>query len=203
MPVIDVPTVHAVTDDAVLANSGFVAHASALLRVLGSAVAVHLRGRDTPAARLLALAERLAPLQAETDGWIVVNDRADVAAAAVARAVQLRRGSLSIEDVRRVSARLVCGVSVHEVNEASAALAAGARWVIAGNVFETPSHPDRVGRGEAFVRDIAATGACVIAIGGITPERAASVRAAGAHGVAAIRGIWYAADPVLAARAYL
>jgi thiamine monophosphate synthase len=43
----------------------------------------------------------------------------------------------------------------------------------------------------------------VIAIGGITPERAAEVKAAGAYGVAAIRGLWMAADPAAATLAML
>jgi thiamine-phosphate pyrophosphorylase len=43
----------------------------------------------------------------------------------------------------------------------------------------------------------------VIAIGGVTPPRAAEARAAGAYGVAAIRAVWDADDPAAAARALL
>jgi thiamine monophosphate synthase len=43
----------------------------------------------------------------------------------------------------------------------------------------------------------------VLAIGGITVERARGVRAAGGYGVAVIRGIWEADDAPRALRAYL
>ena len=43
----------------------------------------------------------------------------------------------------------------------------------------------------------------MIAIGGVTPERAGDVRAAGAWGVAAIRSIWGASDPARAVRLML
>ena len=42
----------------------------------------------------------------------------------------------------------------------------------------------------------------IIAIGGMTPERVPEVMAAGAHGVAVLRGIWAAADPVAAAEPF-
>ncbi|MBK9692536.1 MAG: thiamine phosphate synthase [Gemmatimonadetes bacterium] len=49
-----------------------------------------------------------------------------------------------------------------------------------------------------------ARGPCpVIAIGGITPARAAAVHQAGAFGVAAITALWDAADPAAAATAML
>jgi len=43
----------------------------------------------------------------------------------------------------------------------------------------------------------------VIAIGGIRPEHVRSLSHRGAHGVAAIRGIWNDENPELAASRYL
>ena len=43
----------------------------------------------------------------------------------------------------------------------------------------------------------------VIGIGGVTPQRAATVIASGAHGVAAIRGIWDTPSPREAVQVYL
>jgi thiamine-phosphate pyrophosphorylase len=50
-----------------------------------------------------------------------------------------------------------------------------------------------------LLREAAALGLPVIAIGGITVERVAEVHAAGAWGVAAIRALWDAPDSALAA----
>jgi thiamine-phosphate pyrophosphorylase len=70
-------------------------------------------------------------------------------------------------------------------------------------VYQTPSHPDRPGAGVGLVRQIAAMGPPVIAIGGIDPARVAEVRDSGAYGVAAIRALWGAPDPAAAALALL
>jgi thiamine-phosphate pyrophosphorylase len=43
----------------------------------------------------------------------------------------------------------------------------------------------------------------VVAIGGLTPERAAACLAAGAWGVAAVSALWLADDPAAAAEAFL
>jgi thiamine-phosphate pyrophosphorylase len=131
-----------------------------------------------------------------------VNDRVDVAAAAGAHGVQLTSRSLPPADARAVGPNRI-GASVHSLDEAIAAVAAGADWVVAGHLFATPSHPGAPGRGIGLLRAIAAVVPRVIAIGGLTPARAALVAAAGGAGVAAIRGIWDAPDPGGAAADYL
>lgn len=207
MPLIDVPTVHAVTDPQILADPGFKSKAASVFRALGHAGAVHLRGPGIPLIDLYRLAQLLAPLQAETGCRLVVNDRVDVALAAGAWGVQLRRVSLSIEDARAAAGTakpaLEFGVSVHSAIEAAEAVAAHAAWVFAGNVFETPTHPGRSAKGAEFIRDVARTSAVTIAIGGVRPSDVPLLRENGAHGVAAIRGIWAAKDPAAAACAYL
>jgi thiamine-phosphate pyrophosphorylase len=53
------------------------------------------------------------------------------------------------------------------------------------------------------VTQAARLGLPVIAIGGVTPERAGELKAAGAYGVAAIRSLWHAPDPAAATLAML
>ena len=202
MPLIDVPTVHAVTDDEILTDPRFKMRAVAVFRTLGAAGAVHLRARSIPASHLYTLAAALAPLQDITGCRLVINDRVDIALAVGAWGAQLTGRSLALGDARRIAPLLALGVSVHTLAEARDAARKGAGWVLAGNVFETPSHPGNEGRGEAFVRELAASGSKVIAIGGIAASQAPSLRAAGAHGIAAIRGIWHRADPAAEASAY-
>jgi thiazole tautomerase (transcriptional regulator TenI) len=203
MPLIDVPTVHAVTDDSILADPRFKLHAEAVFRTLGAAGAVHLRGRGTAAREIHALARALAPLQDVTGCRLVINDRVDIALSTGAWGVQLPGDSLRPADVRRIAPALHLGVSVHTLEECRRAWREGAEWVIAGHVFATPSHPGTAGHGEDFVREMAGVGAPLIAIGGIGAADAPAVRGAGAHGIAAIRGIWYSPDPASAASTYL
>ena len=75
--------------------------------------------------------------------------------------------------------------------------------MVVGNIYQTPSHPDQPARGPELIRDTARLGVPVIAIGGITPERAREMKAAGAYGVAAIRSLWQASDSAAATLAML
>lgn len=199
------PRLHVVTDDEVVGRRGFAATARALVERLGPDVALHLRGRGTSARRLHALAARVAPGAWKAGAWLFINDRIDLALAVRARGVQLGRGSLPVQAARALlGPECAIGYSAHGVDEAASAAANGAGLVVLGTIWETPSHPGREGAGIERVRSACGRLAVpLIAIGGVTPARAAEARAAGAHGVAVLRGVWSAADPVGAAVDYV
>lgn len=185
------PIVHAVTTPEILLDADFVRRATGVMEALRVRGAVHLRGHRLSAHELLDCARALFPLQERTGCWLVVNDRVDVALAAGARGAQLTSRSMTVADARRVAPELPLGASVHSATEARAAAAQGAHWLVAGHVFETSSHPGEAGRGVAFLRAVSELSAVpVVAIGGITPGDVPSLLAAGAHGVAVIRGVW-------------
>lgn len=198
-----VPVVHAVTNDEILARPDFLDRAGGVMQALGARGAIHVRARAWPGRRLYDLATRLAELQRDTDAWLVINDRLDVALATGARAIQLTSRSMEVADARAIARGLGLGASVHSLDEARRAEAEGADWVVAGHVFETRSHAGAPGRGVAFVRELAeAVRVPVIAIGGIFPKHLPALLHTGAHGVAAIRGIWDAQDAERAAIDY-
>ncbi len=201
-----VPRLHLVTDDEVLAGADFATRAAEALEVGGGAVALHLRGRSTPGAPLLALARRLAGHARRQGGWLLVNDRVDVAAIAGAHGVHLGECSLPVEVARGLlEPGAVVGVSRHDARGVASACAAGATYAFIGAVFATPSHPGRAPGGAALVRSAveAARGVPIVGIGGITPADVRAVRAAGAHGVAVVRGVWRAPCTGAAVEAYL
>ena len=158
--------------------------------------AVQLREKDLGASDLLALSRRIKAL--EPSPFLIVNDRADIALATGADGVQRTHASLSIADIRAISdRRLRIGVSTHSREEAVGAEVEGADWIVFGPVYDTPSKR-RYGAPQglaALERVAAAVRIPVIAIGGITPDRVAEVRRAGAHGVAAISAILAADSP--------
>src|SRR4051812_48265187 len=84
-PLSDVPIIHAITNDEVVARPDFIDQACAVMRVLGNRGALHLRANRITGARFQQLAEGLAAAQGLTGGWLVVNDRIDVALLARAR----------------------------------------------------------------------------------------------------------------------
>jgi thiamine-phosphate pyrophosphorylase len=88
------------------------------------------------------------------------------------------------------------------MSEAAEAREHGADYLIVGSIYPTASHPG-AGAGPELVVEVATLGLPVIAIGGITAERAAEVRDAGAYGVAVISAAWRAADSASAALALL
>lgn len=197
------PGLHAVTDDRVVARGGVVEAAAAMAGAVGPRLAVQLRGRALGGAALLDLARRLADALAPHGAWLIVNDRADVARAAGARAIQAGRGGLATRDLRRVAPALAVGRSVHDEDGARAARADGADYLVAGPVYPTASHPGAAPSGPGLIAAAARTGLPVVAIGGLTPATAGAAVAAGAWGVAAIRALWDAPDPAAAARAFV
>lgn len=106
-------------------------------------------------------------------------------------------------DTRTVLGSGWIGRSVHGLEEARAAVTEGADFLLVGTVFPSASHPGQAPLGLEALEQIAALGCPIIAIGGVTPERAGSVKAAGAWGLAAISALWHAADPYAAAVALL
>jgi thiamine-phosphate pyrophosphorylase len=168
--------------------------------------AVQLREKDLPAAELARLGRELRALTRRHAARLIVNDRADVALAVEADGVQRTSTSLPVADLRAIAdKRLRVGASVHSLDEAVAAAAAGADWIVFGPVYDTPSKraygpPQGLARLAAVSR---AVDIPVIAIGGITPERVGEVRGAGAHGVGVISAILAAASPGDATRRFL
>jgi thiamine-phosphate pyrophosphorylase len=196
---------HAITDRDVLALDAFPAHARSIASA-GPAVALHARDRSASAARLTAVTRQLLDVAGPLEASVFVNARADIAVALDAQGLHLGQGDLSPREVRAAFGDRwhgTIGVSVHSPREADDALAEGADYLMVGAIYETATHPGRRGAGLGLVREIAARGAPVIAIGGITAERAPAVRDAGAYGVAAIRALWQASNPAAAALALL
>ena len=198
------PVVHAVTSDEIVSRADFIDVACAVMAALGARGALHLRAGRSTAARLQALAGGLEAAQAVTCAWLVVNDRLDLALGSRARGAQLTSRSLRVADARRAAPNLAIGASVHSIDEGRSAAAEGARWLVAGHVFSTATHPGEDGRGLSFVRAlVAAVDIPIVAIGGVRPEHCRVLREAGAYGLAAIRGIWDAPNAERAASDYL
>jgi thiamine-phosphate diphosphorylase len=197
-----VPSLHVVTDDQVLARPDFPELASRMLRRGRGRIALHLRGPWTSGAQL----HRLALTLVGYGESVVVNDRVDVALVTGLRRVHLGARSVPPRIARAIlgeGARL--GVSTHSVSAVRDAAQEGADWIFVGTIYPTPSHPGDPGRGVGAVKEATrvAPDVPVLAIGGVGPEHVREARLAGGHGVAVIRGIWGALDPLAALNEYL
>jgi thiamine-phosphate diphosphorylase len=150
---------------------------------------VQVRERDLEGGALARLVSACVDAVCGTPTRILVNDRFDVALAAGAHGVHLRGDSFAAPRVHACApAPFLVGRSVHSVAEAVATTQAGGiDYLIFGTVFESTSKP---GGGAAGLGALAAVAAAtpipVLAVGGMTVERARAAVAAGAAGIAAI-----------------
>jgi thiamine-phosphate pyrophosphorylase len=149
---------------------------------------VQIREPDLEAANLASLVATAVRLTRGTATRVVVNDRLDVALACGADGVHLRGDSVPPADARTIApAPFLIGRSVHDPDEARS-VADHVDYLIAGTVFATTSKPDAERLlGVDGLRAVArAVRVPVLAIGGITLDRVASIANAGAAGIAAI-----------------
>ncbi|HWN82377.1 MAG TPA: thiamine phosphate synthase, partial [Candidatus Udaeobacter sp.] len=133
---------------------------------VGEAWAFYLREPALSAATLLATAEELTALGLR----VLVADRVDVALAGGAFGVELGERSLPVDRARAwVGERLYLGRSVHDLAGARAAAAAGADWLLFGQVYPSPSKPAGEAAGLAELAAVMqAVAVPVLAIGGIS-----------------------------------
>lgn len=123
---------------------------------------------------------------------LIMNDRADLALAAGFDGVHVGQDDLSPEAVRSIiGPHLWLGVSTHNPEQIAAADKTDADYLAIGPVFATSSkeNPDPVIGLDGVRRARELTRKPLVAIGGITLQRAAEVLAAGADSVAVISAL--------------
>jgi thiamine-phosphate pyrophosphorylase len=138
---------------------------------------------------------------------LIVNDYWREALAAGADFVHLGQEDLAGADVALLQASGVrLGISTHTPEELAIALAAGPDYVALGPIYETrlkvmkfaPQGLDRIADWRRRIGDLP-----LVAIGGLTPERADAVLAAGADSVAVVTDFLTHADPEARVRQWL
>ena len=164
------------------------------------------RNKGGSARELLDSSRALASLLGPRGVTFLVNDRPDVAVLAGASGVHVGQEDLGVEQARALLGKQKwVGVSTHNLEQFRSAAASSADYIAVGPVFATASkvNPDPV-IGTEFIRRVRPqTDKPIVAIGGITLERAASVLEAGADSVAVISDVLCAPDPSVRARQYL
>ncbi len=164
------------------------------------------RAKNAPARELWKESRAIAEAARRAKCTFIVNDRPDVAYLAGADGVHVGQYDLDVEHARKVIGpdRWV-GVSTHSLEQIREAAASSADYIAVGPIFQTSSktNPDPVVGTEFLYRVRALTIKPIVAIGGITLERAADVLAAGADSVAVIGDILKARDPGAKAREFI
>jgi thiamine-phosphate pyrophosphorylase len=172
----------------------------------GGARLVQLRAKRLGSGAFLELAEQLVALTGPYGGRLIVNDRADVARMAGAAGVHVGQEDVPAAAARAiVGADALVGLSTHTAAQIDAALHQPISYLAVGPVFGTATKETGYAPvGLDLIRYAVAQGGTipVVAIGGIDPQRAPEVLAAGAAAVAVISDL-ITSDPAARVRAYL
>lgn len=175
-----------------------------VLPLLGAAACVQLRNKRADAATLRAMGRRLHAACRDAGVPLVVNDDPALAAELGADGVHLGEHDGDLRGARALLGEAaIIGVSCYDsLPRARDAVAEGADYVAFGAFFPSPTKPNARRADVDLLRASATLGRPRVAIGGITPENARDLVAAGADLIAVISGVFDAPDPLAAARAY-
>jgi thiamine-phosphate pyrophosphorylase len=169
-------------------------------------LALQYRNKKGISREVLATARILGGIACPRGVQFFVNDRADIAQLSGASGVHVGQEDLGAERARAViGAEGWIGVSTHNKMQFRAAMRTSADYIALGPIFGTTTkqNPDPV-VGTELIRSVRGlTKKPIVAIGGITLERAAEVIEAGADSVAVISDILRAEDPAQRARQFI
>lgn len=216
LPHVEVPRLCAVIDADVAAAAGWSVNDLARACLTGGARWLQVRAKKAGSLTLLSMCEGVLVEAAPYGAIVIVNDRADVARLASAAGVHLGQEDPSPRAVRRiVGARSIVGLSTHTPDQVQAATEEPVSYLAVGPLFESGTKAtgyaavglELVRYAAAWTRSVTrGPGRArlpVVAIGGITLDRAASVIAAGGDSVAVIGDLLRGGDPERRVRAYV
>ncbi len=169
----------------------------------GGARFVQLRDKSSSSGERLSLADAAVARARRAGARLIVNDRPDIAAMTRADGVHVGQEDLSVADARAVlGGSAIVGISTHDGEQIAAAARTDATYIAVGPIYGTATKDTGyAARGLELLGVAARTGRPVVAIGGITLERAADAIAAGADSVAVISDL-LRDDPALMVRRF-
>lgn len=166
------------------------------LETLGKALArgvrlVQLRAKTCPAHELEGLAARALNLCRRHGARLLVHASAGFSVASAADGVHLDSATLMALTERPLGTEYWVAASCHDARELEHASAIGLDFVVVSPVAETASHPHARPIGwDGLTALTEAARLPVYALGGLSPADLSAAQQRGAHGIAAIRGLW-------------
>ncbi|WP_018989206.1 Nudix family hydrolase [Aromatoleum toluclasticum] len=157
--------------------------------LVGGLRLVQLREPGMAMSELRAFAVEVVKRARACGASVVVNGSPELAAEVGADGVHLSAALLALTGQR--PALEWVGASCHTREELERAAGLGLDYVVLGAVQPTATHPGQAALGwERFSELVRGLPMPVLALGGLQPADMERARAAGAHGIAAIRGSW-------------
>ncbi len=194
---------YAITDAGLLPDERLTDAVAAAIR--GGARLIQYRDKSHDSARRLAQATALNALCQDHDVPLIINDDVELAFAVGAAGVHLGQDDADIATARaRLGPRALIGVSCYDrLDLALNAARAGADQVAFGAFFPSPTKPTEIRAPLDLLQQARAQlDLPIVAIGGITPDNAAVLLAAGADYLAVVSGVFAQPAIQIAARRY-
>jgi len=181
-------TAGAARDETFLADRAAIAKTISLAVDLGVPL-LQIREKNLCARNLFSLAAEVASIARGSSMRVLVNDRADIARAALCDGVHLPSRSLPPETLRKVfGSEFIIGVSTHSREDVEAKRESS-DFAVFGPVFETHGKARPTGLNELKLVAAETEGYPILALGGITSTNYRQTIEAGAAGFAAIRAL--------------
>ena len=203
------PRLYAVCDADVCACGGWALTDFAAACLEGGARLLQIRAKRAASNSFLADTRAIVERARRVGATVIVNDRADIARLAGADGVHVGQDDLDAAAVRTiVGADAIVGLSTHTPDQIEAAVRQPISYLAVGPVFGTATKStgyQAVGT-NLVARAAAAAGATaipIVAIGGITLDRAPEVIASGAASLAVISDLFTGGDPAARVAAYV
>jgi thiamine-phosphate pyrophosphorylase len=155
---------------------------------------IWLRDRDMPAAERRDLAGRLLAITRRHGAVLSIGGDLDLAIELAADSVHLGAGASVAAARRKLGPGALIGISAHGEADIATAQAAGADYATLGPIYPTQSKPGYgPALGVAAITQAARSALPVLALGGVTAERAPACMRAGAAGIAVMGEVMRAA----------
>jgi thiamine-phosphate pyrophosphorylase len=173
--------------------------------ISGGAALIQYRDKGSSPEQRIRQASALVELCRKRNVPLIINDDVELTLRVGADGVHLGKDDASIEHARTIlGTQAIVGYSCYNAYErALAAQEAGADYVAFGSFFSSATKPNAVRADLDLLRKTRnELSVPVVAIGGITPDNAAELIAAGASMIAVINGVFGPSNTRLAAERY-
>jgi thiamine-phosphate pyrophosphorylase len=192
-------------------RSGWTLPSLADAYLAGGARFIQIRSKAAGSGAFLAMCEDIVSRARAAGAIVIVNDRADIAKLSAADGVHVGQADLDPASARRIlGGESIVGLSTHTSDQVRAAAKMDVDYIAVGPIFGTSTKDTGyrevgtafVGEAAGILRD-AGRATPIVAIGGITLDRAPAVIGAGASAVAVISDLLSTGNPEARVRAYL
>lgn len=166
---------------------------------------VQLREKNLTKKELYNLAVKYREITKKNRVTLIINDHIDIALAVKADGVHLGQNDLPCDVARKLSSKLIIGISTHNASDIENAIKEKATYINIGPIFNTNTKKTTVNPlGLGYLKNVSSTLKIPFTVmGGINKENIISVLEAGAKNIAMVTAITQAEDIIKTTKEFI